>query len=125
MMHRIGSTREFLRERRHRRVRKSIAGTSERPRLVVHRSNRNIQAHLVDDLAGVVLFGISSTSRRVSEKTQGKATKTLMSKITGQIVAEIAKSKGIAKVVFDRGGHLYHGRVKALAEGAREGGLEF
>jgi large subunit ribosomal protein L18 len=119
------NAREFLRERRHRRVRRKIVGTPERPRLVVHKSNKNIQAHLVDDLAGVVLFGISSTATKVSEKVQGKATKTQVSKITGQVVAEIAKSKGIGRVVFDRGGHIYHGRVKALAEGAREGGLEF
>lgn len=125
MTHHSENIRELLRERRHRRIRRKITGTPERPRLVVHKSNKNIQAHLVDDLGGVVLFGISSTSPKVTQRVNEKLTKIQVSKVTGQVVAEIAKAKGISKVVFDRGGHIYHGRVKALAEGAREGGLEF
>ncbi len=119
------SMRESMRLRRHRRVRKRIVGNADRPRLVVHRSNRNIQAHLVDDFRGVCLFGVSSSSKQVVERSRTGLTKTEVSRITGQVLAEIAREKGIEKVTFDRGGHLYHGRVKALAEGAREGGLEF
>jgi len=117
--------KEKLRFKRHRSVRKKVIGTGDRPRLVVHRSNRSIQAHIVDDHQGRMLLGISSLSGKVTEKAGGKLTKTELSKIVGQLLAEIARAKGIEKVVFDRGGHLYHGRVKALADGAREGGLTF
>jgi large subunit ribosomal protein L18 len=117
--------KEQLRVKRHRSVRKKVVGTGERPRLVVHRSNKSIQAHIVDDSAGKTLIGICSLSGKVAEKAGGKLSKTEMSKVTGQVLAELARAKGIEKVVFDRGGHLYHGRVKALADGAREGGLAF
>ncbi|MFQ6102946.1 MAG: 50S ribosomal protein L18 [Candidatus Glassbacteria bacterium] len=124
-MHRQKNLKELLRTRRHKSVRKRIFGTQDRPRLVVHRSNKSIQAHLVDDVKGVIMLGVSSLSRNVIERLDKKSTKTQVSRMTGQVLAEIAKSKGIEKVVFDRGGHLYHGRVKALAEGARDGGLVF
>jgi large subunit ribosomal protein L18 len=119
------SARESMRLRRHRRVRKKVVGNAERPRLVVHRSNRNIQAHIVDDFRGVCIIGVSSNSKRVVERSQDGFTKTEVSRLTGLVLAELAREKGIARVTFDRGGHLYHGRVKALADGAREGGLEF
>lgn len=119
------STRESMRQKRHRRVRKKVVGDADRPRLVVHRSNKNIQAHLVDDFKGVCILGISSNSKKVAERVEKGLTKTEVSKVTGQVLAELAREKGIGRVKFDRGGHLYHGRVKALADGAREGGLEF
>jgi large subunit ribosomal protein L18 len=119
------TSKEVLRLRRHRSVRKKVIGNDARPRLYVHRSNKSIQAHLVDDFKGAIIIGISSLSKKVQERIKGKTTKTEVSKITGQVLAELAKSKGIEKIVFDRGGHLYHGRVKALADGAREGGLIF
>jgi large subunit ribosomal protein L18 len=94
-------------------------GTAERPRLVVFRSNASIYAQLVDDSKGFTLG--QSSSREIDQK----AKKADLSKLTGKRIAEIAKEKGIKAVIFDRNGYLYHGRVKALAEGAREGGLEF
>ena len=114
--------REQQRLRRHRRVRRKVAGTPERPRLVIHRSLKNVQGHLADDLAGSVLLGVSTQTPDV--KAQG-GTKKDRAKAAGKLLAEKAKAAGITKVVFDRGGYLYHGRVAAFAEGAREGGLEF
>ncbi|MGI6279045.1 MAG: 50S ribosomal protein L18 [Acutalibacteraceae bacterium] len=107
--------------KRHLRVRSKISGTAERPRLNVFRSNKNITAQLIDDVNGVTLcaaasnekdFGISGGNREGARKV-------------GQLIAERAAAKGIKEVVFDRGGYIYHGRVKELAEGAREGGLKF
>jgi len=109
------------RERRHKRVRKSISGTAERPRLVVFRSNRGIEAQLVDDLAGKTLAAASS----LKLKKSFKGNKTAQAAEVGKELAENAKSAGVKNVVFDRGGYLYHGRVKALADAAREGGLKF
>ena len=109
------------RERRHRRVRKSITGTVERPRLVVFRSNRGIEAQLVDDLAGKTIAAAGSQHLKKSFK----GNKTAQAAEVGKLVAQRAREAGVEKVVFDRGGYLYHGRVKALADGAREGGLEF
>lgn len=111
--------REEVRFRRHQRVRTRISGTPERPRLVVHRSLKNVEAHIVDDLAGRPLMGVNSRDVDVDGDKVAKA------RATGKKLAELAKAAGITRVVFDRGGYLYHGRVKALAEGAREGGLEF
>ena len=111
--------RERTRIRRHRRVRKRVSGTAERPRLVVHRSLKNIQAQIVDDASRRTLFGVSSLALELDGAKMDQARQ------TGRKIAEIAKEKGIRRVVFDRGGYLYHGRVKALAEGAREAGLEF
>jgi len=107
--------------RRHKRVRGKIAGTPERPRLNVFRSETNIYAQIIDDAAGVTLVSASSLDKGFA----CDGTKTDVAKQVGMNLAERAKAKGIENVVFDRGGYLYHGRVKALAEGAREGGLQF
>ncbi len=110
--------------RRKMRIRKKIFGTGERPRLSVFRSNRHIFAQIVDDDKGITLVASSSFSKELKgQKIEGG--KTAMAKEVGKLIAQKAKAKGIEKVVFDRGGYLYHGRVKALAEGAREGGLIF
>ena len=114
--------REQKRVRRHNRVRRRVHGSPERPRLVIHRSARNIQGHVVDDLSGKVLMGISTLAPEIR---QDGGTKTERSRTAGKLLAEKARAAGITKVVFDRGGMLYHGRVAAFAEGAREGGLEF
>lgn len=113
----IPKTREEQRKRRHLRVRKNLGGTAERPRLVVFRSLKHITAQLVDDTEGRTLFTV--TDNGLSGK---KAEKSLE---VGKRVAERAKAAGITTVVFDRAGYQYHGRVKAVADGAREGGLEF
>jgi large subunit ribosomal protein L18 len=117
------ATRRDRRFRRHLRVRRKIAGTAERPRLVVFRSLRNIEGQLVDDVKGVTLVGLSTVSAALREQAEGN--KTDLSRQAGKLLAERAKEQGITRVVFDRGGYIYHGRVKAFAEGAREGGLEF
>jgi large subunit ribosomal protein L18 len=109
------------RARRHRRVRSKIAGTAERPRLVVHRSNRGIEAQLVDDVEGKTLASAGHTSLAKSFK----GSKSEQAAEVGKKLAAAAAKAGIESVVFDRGGYLYHGRVKALADGAREGGLKF
>ena len=109
------------RERRHRRVRKKVAGTAERPRLVVFRSNRGIEAQLVDDLAAKTLAAASW----LHLKKSFKGNKTAQAAEVGKLLAENAKQAGLETAVFDRGGYLYHGRVKALADAAREGGLKF
>ncbi len=116
------ATRHELRARRHRRVRKRITGTAERPRLVVFRSNRGIFAQLIDDEAGTTLASASWLALRGKGL---KGTKREQAAEVGKLLAQSAKDAGIAKVVFDRGGYLFHGRVKALADAAREGGLEF
>jgi large subunit ribosomal protein L18 len=107
--------------RRHRRVRGRVEGTAERPRLVVFRSNRGIEAQLVDDLAGKTLAAASW----LNLKKSFKGNKTEQAAEVGKLLAANAKKAKVERVVFDRGGYLYHGRVKALAEGAREGGLQF
>ena len=110
------------RRRRHRRVRGKVAGTAERPRLVVFRSNRSIEAQLIDDVAGKTLAAASSLDKDLKVKTG--ATRDSAAAV-GKALAERARKAGISRVVFDRGGFLFHGRVKALADAAREGGLEF
>jgi large subunit ribosomal protein L18 len=117
--------RWVARRRRHARVLKKIRGTTDRPRLVVRRSLRHIDAQLVDDDRGACITGISTRSKEIESQLKDDRTKRVMSKLAGQLIAERAKEKGIQTVVFDRGGHTYHGRVKAFAEGAREGGLKF
>jgi large subunit ribosomal protein L18 len=118
--------RRLLRLRRHRRVRRKVEGTAERPRLVVHRSLKHMQGQLADDTAGRIVLGISTLDPALEAlRGQEGATKSALSKAAGKLLAERAREKGIARVVFDRGGFLYHGRVAAFAEGAREGGLEF
>jgi len=114
-------TTRAARERRHRRVRGKVAGTAERPRLVVFRSNRGIEAQLVDDLEGKTLAAASWL--HLPKKFKGS--KSEQAAEVGKLLAANAKKAGHESVVFDRGGYLYHGRVKALAEGAREGGLKF
>ncbi|HID94534.1 MAG TPA: 50S ribosomal protein L18 [Candidatus Latescibacteria bacterium] len=113
------------RERRHRHIRRRIAGTPHRPRLTVYRSLKNIYAQLVDDVAGRSIVGASSLSPEVRERVRELDGKCEVSREVGRLLATRAKAKGIAEVVFDRSGYRYHGRVKALAEGAREGGLQF
>jgi large subunit ribosomal protein L18 len=107
--------------RRHRRVRAKVRGNAERPRLVVFRSNRGIEAQLVDDDAGKTLASASHLGLAKSFKGD----KTAQAEAVGKALAAAAKKAGVDTCVFDRGGYLYHGRVKALADGAREGGLEF
>ncbi len=108
------------RMKRHKRVRAKISGTPERPRLNVFRSEANIYAQIIDDVNGVTLVPLPPWTRhRGQRRQQGRRPP------VGKLIAERAKAKGIDTVVFDRGGYLYHGRVQALAEGAREGGLEF
>ena len=114
-------TRPEARKRRHLRVRRRASGTAERPRLVVLRSNRGISAQLVDDGAGRTLAAASW----LNLKKSFKGNKTEQAAEVGKLLAANAKKAGIEQVVFDRGGYLYHGRVKALADAAREGGLQF
>lgn len=108
--------------RRHKRVRKTISGTQARPRLAVFRSLQNIYAQIIDDVKGVTLVSASTLEASMKETYGGNKE---AAKAVGKLVAERALEKGIKSVVFDRGGHIYHGRVQELAEGAREGGLEF
>ena len=115
-------TRQQLRYRRHLRVRRKVAGTAERPRLVVFRSLKHIAAQLVDDDRGVTLVGVTDRSEGIQVEGGGKVAR---GKATGKLLAEKAKAAGISRVVFDRNGYRYHGRVQAVADGAREGGLEF
>ena len=114
-------TTRQARERRHRRIRGKVAGTAERPRLAVFRSNKGIFAQLVDDQTGRTIAGASW----LGVEKSFKGTKTEQAAEVGKALAAAAKKAGIESVVFDRGGYLYHGRVKALADGAREGGLTF
>jgi large subunit ribosomal protein L18 len=116
----VTTTRQ-ARERRHRRICGKVAGTAERPRLAVFRSNKGVFAQLVDDETGKTIAGASW----LGLKKSFKGNKTQQAAEVGKALAEVAKKAGIEAVVFDRGGYLYHGRVKALAEGAREGGLKF
>ena len=117
--------KKVARERRKKHIKKRVVGTPKRPRLVVFRSLNHIYAQLVDDFSGKTLVAASSTSKDISAEIASAKTKTEKSKAVGKFLAESAKKKKISQVIFDRGGYLYHGRVKALAEGAREGGLEF
>jgi len=116
-------TREttLARLKRHRRIRQHVNGTAERPRLCVYRSNKHIFAQLVDDASGKTIAGASDLNIKKTKDMD----KTALAVSVGKLIAEKAKTNKIETVVFDRGGRLYHGRVKALAEGAREGGLKF
>ena len=117
-------TRRVARLRRHVRVRKRVSGTPERPRLNVFRSLRHISAQIIDDTRGVTLVAASTTEPQVHGRLAGMK-KAEQARVVGQVLAERAAAHGIKQVVFDRGGYLYHGRVRSLAEAAREGGLEF
>ena len=105
-------------------MRKRIAGSTERPRLCVHRTTRHIRAQVIDDLTGRTIVAASSLDKEVREVIKGGGNVAAL-KVVGKIIAERAKAKGIEKVVFDRGGYQYHGRVQALADSAREAGLQF
>ena len=118
----ISETRRVARLRRHARLRKKVAGTAERPRLMVNRSSRHIHVQVIDDLTGTTLAAASSIEadvRAVEGDKKAAATR------VGQLIAERAKAAGVTKVVFDRSGYIFHGRVKALADAARESGLSF
>lgn len=120
----MARTQPEQRERRHRRIRVKVKGTLERPRLNIYRSLEHIYAQVIDDVAGHTIASASTLDAEVKAATAGK-TKSEQAKIVGQIVGTRAKSAGVSKVVFDRGGNRYHGRIKALADGARESGLDF
>jgi large subunit ribosomal protein L18 len=111
------------RRRVHERIRKKVMGTNERPRLTVYRSLNHIYVQVIDDLKGVTLVAANSAEGKKEARTKGG--NLAAAKNVGKAVAERAKAKGIDKVVFDRGGYIYHGRVKALADAAREAGLKF
>lgn len=113
------------RKRRHVRVRAKVNGTPSRPRLNVFRSSAHIYCQVIDDYQGHTLVAASDLEAEVKERAGEGATKTARSKAVGEVIAERAKAAGIEAVVFDRGGFIYHGRVKAVADGAREGGLKF
>lgn len=117
-------TSREARLRRHRRVRGKVRGTALQPRLSVFRSVTNIYAQVIDDVAGVTLASASTQVAEVKAKADAES-KTEQAKAVGALVARLAIGKGITQVVFDRGGYMYHGRVKALADGAREAGLKF
>ena len=113
--------RKMERTRRHLRVRRKISGTAERPRLCVYRSNTNLYVQVIDDVAGNTLVAASTLDKEIKTKHANKEA----AKELGTLIAKKAQAKNIKTVVFDRGGYIYHGRVKALAEAAREAGLEF
>ena len=117
-------SREAHRQRIHLRMRKRMAGTSERPRLCVHRSTKHIRAQVIDDNTARTIVSASSLDKEVRKLIKGGGN-IAASKIVGKMIAERARAKGVEKVVFDRGGYQYHGRVQALAEAAREAGLKF
>jgi large subunit ribosomal protein L18 len=116
------ASREAAREKRHARIRLHLAGTTERPRLAVFRSTQHIYAQVIDDSSGRTLAAASTLEK---ELRTAKQTKTEEAKVVGRLVAERAKNAGIERVVFDRAGNRYHGRVKSLADAAREAGLDF
>ncbi len=119
-------SRVLQRKRRHFRVRSKIQGTAERPRLTIFRSLKNIEGQLVDDDARRTLVGLSTLCADLGDfKAEGKNRRVEEARAAGKLLGERAKAQGISTVVFDRGGYKYHGRVRAFAEGAREGGLEF
>ncbi len=115
--------RNVIRKRVHTRIREKMSGTAERPRLNVYRSLNHIYTQLIDDVAGVTIVAASSAGKKGEDKPYGGNVDA--AKLVGKLIAERAQEKGIKKVVFDRGGYLYHGRVKALADAAREAGLDF
>ncbi len=117
----MGFSKQRRRRKIHNRIRNKVRGTVARPRLCVYRSNKEIYCQAVDDVAGTTILSASS----MDESVQKNLTKTEQAKEVGKVFAEKALANNITTVVFDRGGHLYHGRVKALAEGAREAGLQF
>jgi large subunit ribosomal protein L18 len=125
MDERMSEKSQLARKRRHQRVRKNVFGTPERPRLNVFRSHEHIYAQVIDDTAGHTLVSASTVEQGVHSQVKKGMTKTQCAAIVGRVVAEKALEAGIKKVVFDRGGYKYHGRVRALADAAREAGLDF
>ena len=122
----LRKSRRLQRQRRHYRVRNKIRGTAQRPRLVVFRSLKNIEGQLVDDETGRTLTGLSTRAPELAGfEPEGQNRRVEQAFAAGKLLAERAKARGIESVVFDRGGYRYHGRVKAFADGAREGGLKF
>lgn len=117
-------TRSFVRARKHLRVRKKVLGTTERPRLSVYRSLNHLYAQVIDDTRGITLVAASTLSPEIRDEVDGKKN-LAAAKIIGRLIAEKARAQGITKVVFDRGGNRYHGRIAVLADAAREHGLEF
>ncbi len=117
-------SREQMRQRRHRRVRAKVSGTPECPRLNVYRSLAGIYAQVIDDSSGRTLAAASTLDAEIKPRLKGLR-KTEQARLVGQLIAERARAKGVESVVFDRGGYRYHGRVRALAEAARESGLRF
>lgn len=120
-----GKARLEGRKRRHMRIRRKVTGTAERPRLTVYRSLNHIYVQLVDDLSGRTLLAVSSRDGSVQAEVKAAKGKVGAGKAVGKRIAQVAREQGIERVCFDRGGYLYHGRVKAVADGAREGGLNF
>jgi len=114
---------KLARVKMHKRIRKKITGTKERPRLSVYRSLKNIYAQLIDDENNTTILTCSTQQKELKEKVKGNNINAAT--LLGELIAKGAKDKGIEKVVFDRGGYLYHGRIKAVAEAARKGGLKF
>jgi large subunit ribosomal protein L18 len=112
------------RKLRHTRLRKKVAGTSERPRLAVHFSGQHITAQVIDDIAGATIASVNTTEESFRKDPSSRANVATATKV-GKLIAERGLAKNVAKVVFDRGGFMYHGKVKALADAAREGGLQF
>jgi large subunit ribosomal protein L18 len=124
----VARARRESRVRRHERIRKKMEGTPDAPRLCVFRSHKHIYGQIVDDSAGRTLVSVGSLSDQVKSRVtslEGAAGKIGRARAVGLVLAELAKEKGLTRVRFDRGGYIYHGRIKALADGAREGGLEF
>ena len=122
----LKKSRDLQRRRRHHRIRGKVQGTAERPRLVVYRSLRHMEGQLVDDDAGCTVLGMSTLAPDMKDfAPEGKHRRIEQAFAAGKLLGERAKAKGIESVVFDRGGYKYHGRVKAFADGAREGGLAF
>jgi large subunit ribosomal protein L18 len=116
---------ESSRNRSKARIRKKISGTAENPRLTVYRSLKNIYAQIIDDTSGKTLVAASSLSKEIAEELKNVKSRTAKSKIIGTLIAKKAQEKNISVVTFDRNGYRYHGRVQAVADGAREGGLKF
>lgn len=120
----MASNSNIARKRRHYRMRRTLTGTAERPRLNVFRSLEQIYAQVIDDVAGHTLVSASTLDKNLAATMEGK-TKKEQATLVGKALAERALAAGITQVVFDRGGYIYHGRIQALADGAREGGLQF
>lgn len=121
----IATQKRTRRKRAHARIRSRVSGTPERPRLAVFKSSRYVYAQLIDDLSGSTLAQANSRETELRSRFEGGAGSKAAARVIGEAIAERAKEKGIARCVFDRGGYIYHGKVKELAEGARSKGLEF